>query len=143
MRFGKGGHVGGIAHFAHVHADERARERGLAVVCVRNQGELDFDGGVAHRSSGKARPAPSRSGACRARSRLTTVAAVPWKQQNWRHRRCVRPGAPPGRPARAALDQADSSSSTATPALNVAAEVIEEGAMVFLLRRRSQVEQHR
>ncbi len=61
VRFGEGGHVGGVAHFSHVGADQGARQGRLAVVRMRYQRELDFYRELASRRSSQLRQGQARA----------------------------------------------------------------------------------
>jgi len=76
MRVGRQGDVGGIAHFADIGAQQGAGQRGLAVVGVRNQRQLDLDRRVVHFAGDKASSAPPSSGWASGWSRLTKVAGA-------------------------------------------------------------------
>ena len=127
---------GGVAHFADVHADQRARQRGLAVVGVRDQRELDL---MPVRRSSRRRQRQARAEIERVlvgpkqvhEGRAGAVEAAELAPQRDAF---VDARPAPAWPARVRA-RLDSSTSTATAARRVANQVVEEGAVVFLLRR--------
>ena len=84
VRFRKHGHVGGVAHFADIHAHQGARQRRLAIIRMRNQRKLNLHRIIldifihihTHAAADTFKPTPASSGCKAGLSKLTRVAVV-------------------------------------------------------------------